>query len=182
MYYSKWKLSHTCAAFNRIAVYSLLIIPLGRWEWCLTLPGFSRSHLLAIHLDGQQRATSYQAKKLQEDEVIDEQDAVGKERPPHVTQGLGLVNACGEETLVSENQQRNSEWLFSPFPVMKLKQKTQNVKKRNAKTWRTTPYTLDKLTWLDYILKEFSESGCKELPGSALRPAHAVVSSPWNIL
>lgn len=52
----------------------------------------------AMHLYGQQRATSYQAKKLQEDEVIDKQDAVGEQRPPHVTQRLGLVNACGEET------------------------------------------------------------------------------------
>lgn len=63
------------------------------------VPSFTSA---AIRLNGQQGATSYQAKKLQEDEVINKQDAVGKQRPPHVTQRLGLVNACGEETLVSD--------------------------------------------------------------------------------
>lgn len=86
----------------------------------------------AIHLDGQQRATSYQAKKLQEGEVIDEQDAVGKQRPPHVTQGLGLVNACGEETLVSENQQRNN----------KLTTETKNTKRSEKKSKNLENHTL----------------------------------------
>lgn len=145
MYYSKRKLSlrHTCAAFNRTAPYSPPIVPLGRWNWCLSLPGLFPQPRAAIHLDGQQRATSYQAKKLQEEEVIYEQDAVGKQRPPHVTQRFGLVNACGEETLVSEKQQRNNKWLLRVFPVMKQKQnKTKNAKKRKEKQKLGEPHPI----------------------------------------
>lgn len=42
---------------------------------------------------------SYQAEELQEDEVIEEQDAVGEQRPPHVAQRFRLVDACGEKHL-----------------------------------------------------------------------------------
>lgn len=40
---------------------------------------------------------SYQAEELQEDEVIQEEDAIGKQRPPHVAQRLRLVDTCGEK-------------------------------------------------------------------------------------
>lgn len=40
---------------------------------------------------------SYQAEELQEDEVIQEEDAVGKQCPPHVAQRLRLVDTCGEK-------------------------------------------------------------------------------------
>lgn len=43
---------------------------------------------------GQQGAPSYQAKNLQEEEVVEKQDASGEQRPPHVSQGLGLVCTC----------------------------------------------------------------------------------------
>lgn len=42
---------------------------------------------------------SYQAEELQEDEVIQEEDAVGKQCPPHVAQRLRLVDTCGEKNL-----------------------------------------------------------------------------------
>lgn len=42
---------------------------------------------------------SYQAEELQEDEVIQEEDAVGKQRPPHVAQRLRLVDTCREKHL-----------------------------------------------------------------------------------
>lgn len=151
MYYSKRKLSlrHTCAAFNRTAQYSPPIVPLGRWKWCLSLPGLFPQPRAAIHLDGQQRATSYQAKKLQEEEVIDEQDAVGKQGPPHVTQRFGLVNACGEETLVSEKQQRNNKWLLRVFPVMKQKQnKKQKTLRKEKKSKNLENHTLYHWTYL----------------------------------
>lgn len=68
---------------------------------------------------------------------------------------------------------------FSCYEIRTKQNKTKKAKKRKAKTWRTTPYTIEH-TWLDYILKEYSESGCKQLPGSTLRPAYAIVSSPWS--
>ena len=40
---------------------------------------------------------SYQAQALQEQEVIEKQDASGEECPPHVPQRLWLVHACREE-------------------------------------------------------------------------------------
>lgn len=40
---------------------------------------------------------SRQAKYLQEEEVIEEQDAVGEQRPPHVPQRLRLVHASFPE-------------------------------------------------------------------------------------
>lgn len=43
---------------------------------------------------GQQGAPSYQAKNLQEEEVVEKQDTSGEQRPPHVSQRLGLVCTC----------------------------------------------------------------------------------------
>lgn len=40
---------------------------------------------------------SHQAKELQEEEVIEEQDAGGEQCPPHVPQRLGLVHASFPE-------------------------------------------------------------------------------------
>ena len=50
-----------------------------------------------IPRNGQQRAPSYQAKALQEDEVIEEEDAGGEQRPPHVPQRFRLVHSCREK-------------------------------------------------------------------------------------
>lgn len=43
---------------------------------------------------GQQRTLSYQAKELQEDEVIEEHDAIWQQRPPHVPHRFRLIDTC----------------------------------------------------------------------------------------
>lgn len=48
--------------------------------------------------NSQKMALSYQTKDLQEDEVIEEEDPGGEERPPHVTQRLGLVHTWENKT------------------------------------------------------------------------------------
>lgn len=55
--------------------------------------------LIEVPPDGQQRAPSYQAKDLQEEEMVEEQDASGKQRPPHVSQRLRLVHTCKKKKL-----------------------------------------------------------------------------------
>jgi len=54
----------------------------------------------AVPGNGQQRAQSYQAEDLQEEEVVEEQDAGGEQRPPHVPQRLRLVHTCREKRFV----------------------------------------------------------------------------------
>lgn len=43
---------------------------------------------------GQQRALSHHAKELQEDEVIEEHDAIWQQRPPHVSHRFRLIDTC----------------------------------------------------------------------------------------
>lgn len=54
-----------------------------------------------------QRAPSYQTQTLQEGEVIEEEGAIGEERPPHVPQRLRLVHTCTEKCK-AQNRSRPS--------------------------------------------------------------------------
>lgn len=47
-----------------------------------------------------QGALAYQAKGLQENEVIEEENAGGEQRPPHVSQRFRLVDACEQTRFV----------------------------------------------------------------------------------
>lgn len=55
--------------------------------------GDVRDEILEVARSGQQGAPYYQAKELQEDEVIEEHDAVGQQRPPHVPHRFRLIGA-----------------------------------------------------------------------------------------
>lgn len=56
-----------------------------------------------VSCNAQQRAPSYQAKDLQEEEVVEEEDAGGENGPPHVPERLRLVNTCKEEKNVCKS-------------------------------------------------------------------------------
>lgn len=53
--------------------------------------GDVRNKTVKVSHSGQRRALSHQAKKLQEDEMIEEHDAIGQQRPPHVPHRFRLI-------------------------------------------------------------------------------------------
>lgn len=79
-----------------------------------------------ISRNAQQRAPSHQAKELQEDEVIEEQRAVGKQRPPHVPQRFRLVHACREKHLYVSTSFCVKPAVLKVLFWVFLQQRTQN--------------------------------------------------------
>lgn len=59
--------------------------------------GDVRDKIFVVPRNGQQGAPSYQAKELQEDEMIEEHDAIRQQRPPHVPHRLRLVGTWKED-------------------------------------------------------------------------------------
>lgn len=53
--------------------------------------GDVRDEVFVVPRSDQQRALSYQAKDLQENEMIEEHDAIRQQRPPHVPHRLRLI-------------------------------------------------------------------------------------------
>lgn len=67
--------------------------------------------MFEVPRSGQQGALSYQAKELQEDEMIEEHDAIWQQRPPHVPHRFRLIGAWKKDTYMHVNMCKANHYL-----------------------------------------------------------------------